>query len=85
MLPPTALNKLRKDTLRWATRNDRRDMVPAIIHAMRFLDPGGRAQLGAALRSLTGARYGDSWFDWMLWLQTHPEAAPFAGFDAFLK
>ena len=57
------------------------DMVAPLIQALRFVD-GDQAIL-FALEELTGENAGDSWDDWMLWQQAHPEIEPFAGFDAF--
>lgn len=52
----------------------------ALVQAMRF-HRSLRPALGIALSSITGVDHGDSWFDWMQWLQTQPDLQPFDGFD----
>ena len=52
----------------------------ALVQAMRF-HRDLRPALGIALLSLTGVDHGDSWFDWMTWLQSQDGLTPFDGFD----
>ncbi|WP_120498541.1 DUF3179 domain-containing protein [Kiloniella sp. EL199] len=56
------------------------DVVPALIQALRF-QPNS-TQLRSTLVSLTG-QPDQSWGDWMLWQEEHPEIKPFDGFDVF--
>lgn len=74
----------RAAVLKWSVENRRLDMAATLIHAMRFMDPDGRRQVGYTLRRLTGEKHGASWFDWMVWLETHPEVQTFAEFDRYL-
>jgi hypothetical protein len=60
------------------------DAAAALILALRFMPD--QTRLDAALARLTGAPAGGAdawaiWTKWMLWQETHPEVAPFAGFD----
>ncbi|KKJ76091.1 hypothetical protein WH95_15145 [Kiloniella litopenaei] len=56
------------------------DVVPALIQALRFQPDSAR--LRSTLVSLTG-QPDQSWGDWMLWQEEHPEVKPFDGFDIF--
>ncbi|MDJ0943636.1 MAG: DUF3179 domain-containing protein [Kiloniellales bacterium] len=51
-----------------------RDIAPALILALRYAGTA-KAEIAATLRALTGHE-AESWFDWMLWQQAHPEVAP---------
>ena len=57
------------------------DVVPALIQALRFVGDG--SDINATLRALTGANGIDTWHDWILWQEAHPEIEAFGGFDAF--
>jgi len=52
----------------------------ALVQALRF-HRSMRPALGSALEALTGESYGESWFDWMQWLQRQQGLTPFAGYD----
>ncbi len=67
--------------LKKLTDRGKLDAVPALIQALRFV--GSHQDINAALVNLVGQQHGPSWFDWMLWLEGHPEIKPFDGFDAF--
>ena len=58
------------------------DVAPALITALRFVR-GNKDAIAATLLALTGADHGESWHDWMLWQEAHPEITPFDGFDGF--
>ena len=58
-----------------------KDVVPALIQALRFVPDDG--SLRRALSALTGAYLEGDWHQWMLWQQAHPEIKPFEGFDGF--
>ena len=60
---------------------DNPDVVPALIQALRFVGDG--SDINATLRALTGANGIDTWHDWILWQEAHPEIEAFGGFDAF--
>ena len=57
------------------------DVVPGLIQVLRFVDDDG--WLDRTLAALTGEEPGQSWQEWLLWQQAHPEIRPFEGFDAF--
>lgn len=59
----------------------RKDMIPALIQARRFLTtvPG----VEEALIELTGHEGADSWHEWMLWQEANPQIMPFEGFEIF--
>ena len=57
------------------------DVVPALIQALRFVPEDD--EINAALHALTGAEGIETWHEWILWQEGHPEIEPFDGFDAF--
>lgn len=66
--------------LDWFAARGNPDAVAAILTAMRYgrFDP---LKLNATLETLTGQSAPgdgsrDAWFNWMLWLQAHPEVVP---------
>ncbi|MDH3737996.1 MAG: DUF3179 domain-containing protein [Alphaproteobacteria bacterium] len=58
------------------------DVVPALIQSLRFMrqDPWTIAN---ALQALTGEEIGNSWHEWILWQEDHPELKPFEGFAEY--
>ncbi len=70
----------RDETLAIFEQRGKTDVVPALIQALRF-QPNS-TQLRSTLVSLTG-QPDQSWGDWMLWQEEHPEVKPFDGFDVF--
>ncbi|MGK2872057.1 MAG: hypothetical protein ACSLFL_07360, partial [Alphaproteobacteria bacterium] len=58
----------------------RADAAPILILAMR-LTSGDAAALSKGLKKLTGADPGDSWGDWFLWQEAHPETGVLPGFS----
>ena len=58
------------------------DVVPALIQSLRFMrqDPWTIAN---ALQVLTGEEIGNSWHEWILWQEDHPEIKPFDGFAEY--
>ncbi|MEQ9689115.1 MAG: DUF3179 domain-containing protein [Bauldia litoralis] len=50
----------------------------ALILAMRFVRDD---RFPEVLRDITGETAPQSWSDWMLWQEAHPEIEPFEGFD----
>ncbi|MEQ9517911.1 MAG: DUF3179 domain-containing protein [Parvibaculum sp.] len=59
------------------------EAIPALIRSLRY-NPDEREKTVAALIDLAGTDAGDTWHDWMLWQQAHPEITPFEGHDAFV-
>ena len=72
---------VRKWVLTMLEQRGEQDVVPALIQALRFT--GDDREINTVLQALTGARGIDTWHDWILWQEAHPEIEPFAGFDAF--
>ncbi|MGQ0659127.1 MAG: DUF3179 domain-containing (seleno)protein, partial [Chromatiales bacterium] len=73
---------IRRQALQWMRERNKADVVPALIHALRYVgDKDG--EITTLLHTLTGADHGADWFKWMLWQQAHPEIKPFAEFDQF--
>ena len=65
-------NKLRRQTLDWAVKRGKLDMVAPLITALRYLEAQQRGPVARTLRKLTGKRFGDRWFDWICLLYTSP-------------
>ncbi|MBI3707279.1 MAG: DUF3179 domain-containing protein [Proteobacteria bacterium] len=57
--------------------------IAPLVHLMRW-SPDDREAVVAALERLAGENIGQEWFNWMLWLQKHPEIEPYDGFGNFL-
>lgn len=54
--------------------------IPALILALRYAtEPEWRETLDQTLAELAGTPPKGRWFEWMLWLQAHPEIMPFDG------
>jgi Protein of unknown function (DUF3179) len=51
------------------------DLAAGLILGMRFTD-SGEAEVTPVLRRITGKTDASTWFDWMLWQETHPEIIP---------
>ena len=73
--------RLRKLALAALEKRGNLDVVPGLIQALRFVPAG--TDILASLQALTGAEDVNTWHDWILWQEAHPEIEPFAGFDAF--
>ena len=59
--------------------------VAPLIQLLYWLQPELHPPIAAALAQLTRTDHGESWFDWMVWQQDHPEFVPYAGFTALLS
>ncbi len=60
------------------------DMAAALITSMRFSSaPAGLVV--ETLEAITGAKPGNSWFDWMLWQEAHPQIRPHPSFINFKR
>ena len=68
------------DAIDYFIKRKNPDGAFALVQAMRF-HRNLRPALGIALSSITGADHGDSWFEWMTWLQQQDDLTPFEGFD----
>lgn len=73
----------RQAAIQWLLQNGDRGSVAVLIQLLRWL-PDEEGPLVARLETLTGARAGSRWFDWMVWQQGHPEVAPYPGYTGFL-
>ena len=72
---------VRDSALAALTERGEADVVPALIQALRFLPEDD--EINAALHALTGAQGLESWHEWILWQEGHPEIEAFDGFDGF--
>ncbi|MEO3413695.1 DUF3179 domain-containing protein [Roseovarius sp. CAU 1744] len=63
------------DALNAIRNRNRPDLAAGLIMAMRFsqLPP---TYFSETLTAITGAKAGDSWFDWMLWQEANPQIVP---------
>jgi hypothetical protein len=73
----------RRAAIQWLLQNGDRGSVAVLIQLLRWL-PDEEGAVVARLETLTGARAGPRWFDWMIWQQGHPEVAPNPGYTGFL-
>jgi uncharacterized protein DUF3179 len=58
------------------------DMAAGLIQALKFANSAGAAPIVDVLTELTGADAGQTWFDWMLWQEQHPEIVPHPSFTS---
>ena len=77
----TGSEEMRKNALRWMRERNETDVVPALIFALRHI-PVNRDDILKTLNHLTKASLDDDWFDWMVWLQQHPEIEVFENYVA---
>lgn len=63
---------------------DNPDMVAGLIAAMRFTN-GPAVDIVSVLSALTGEQDAKTWFDWMLWQESHPEVVPHPTFIDFKR
>ncbi|MEM7291426.1 MAG: hypothetical protein AAF412_13815, partial [Pseudomonadota bacterium] len=67
------------DAISYFRERDNKDSVGILLLAMRFASL--TAEVGDALKEITGEDHGTDWDKWMLWQERNPDAKPFAGFD----
>ena len=72
-----------RQAIDWLVQHGDRSSVAVLIQLLRWL-PEYRDVLVARLESLTGARVGPHWFDWMVWQQDHPDFSRYPGYAGFL-
>ncbi|MCG8511498.1 MAG: DUF3179 domain-containing protein, partial [Rhodospirillales bacterium] len=70
-------------SMEWLVERGNTDIIPTLILAMRY-NRGAAKRLSDQLKELTGHTEADTWFDWMLWQEAHPEIKPHPSF-ALLK
>jgi hypothetical protein len=58
--------------------------VAPLIQLLYWLDADLHPPVAEALAAITGADFGLSWFDWMVWQERHPEMHPYALFPGLL-
>ena len=73
----------RRDGLQWLLRNGDAGAVAVLIQLLRWL-PDQEGRIVTRLETITGARPGRRWFEWMVWQQAHPEIRPYPGYTGFL-
>jgi Protein of unknown function (DUF3179) len=72
-----------EEALGWLAEHADKRAVASLVHLMRW-QPDDAATIRSTLRKITGANAGEKWFDWMVWLQEHPDYPPYDGFGNFL-
>lgn len=60
------------------------DMAAALIQSMRFSSAPTK-MIVDALEAVTGETNKESWFDWMLWQEAHPQVKPHPSFVNFKR
>lgn len=60
------------------------DMAASLITSMRFSN-GPSAEIAKVLSLITGETGIETWFDWMLWQERHPDVMPHASFIDFKR
>ncbi|MDZ4789987.1 MAG: DUF3179 domain-containing protein [Hyphomicrobiales bacterium] len=70
----------RKAAIDFLVKRGKADAAPTLIMALRFSRED--ADLVAALETLTGAKLGRDWSDWMLWQEANPQSGVMPGFAA---
>ena len=64
--------------LAWLVEHADKRTVASLVHLTRW-QPDDLPTLRKILQRITGADVGDKWFDWMVWLQEHPDDTPYEG------
>src|SRR5215472_13653414 len=62
-------------SLAWLTEHADKRAVASLVHLMRW-QPEDVPTLRKILQRITGDDVGPKWFDWMVWLQEHPDYTP---------
>jgi hypothetical protein len=73
-----------EEALGWLAEHADKRTTASLVHLMRW-QPDDAAKIRSILQKITGANAGDKWFDWMIWLQEHPDYPPYDGFGNFLS
>lgn len=68
------------DALEIMRQRDNPDMAAGLIQALKFANSAGAAPIVEVLTEITGEDAGQTWFDWMVWQEQHPEIVPHATF-----
>lgn len=72
----------RDRALRFLVKRNKKDVIPALITALRVL-PDSDGQLLAALQRLAGVEIPRDWMAWMEWLEEQAEIRPYREFASF--
>jgi hypothetical protein len=73
----------RQPAIDFFLKRGKSDAAPVFVDALRF-ERGQRArEIVDALERLTGARSGQTWNEWMVWQEMHPETGVIPGYGAF--
>jgi hypothetical protein len=73
-----------EEALGWLAEHADKRAVASLVHLIRW-QPDDVPTLRKTLQKITSADVGDKWFDWMVWLQEHPDYPPYDGFANFLS
>ena len=68
--------------MRFLVKRNKKDVIPALITALRVL-PDSDGRLLDALQRLAGAKIPRDWTAWMEWLEAHTEVRPYREFVSF--
>ena len=72
----------RDRALRFLVKRNKKDVIPALITALRVL-PDADGRLLDALQRLAGVEIPRDWNAWMEWLEEHTEIRPYRDFVSF--
>ncbi|MBI4275576.1 MAG: DUF3179 domain-containing protein [Rhizobiales bacterium] len=73
----------RRAAIEFFVARGKADAAPALIEALRFSPRRHEASFLTALETITKAKPGRSWHDWMIWQERNAAIGVFPGFDAF--
>ena len=73
-------SQTRREALDWIRQRGKLDVMPLLVRLLRFADQD-RGSIVDTMEALTGEKHADDWFEWMRWLQAHPDVEPFEGFE----
>ena len=74
----------RKAALATITARGMPDLAAGLILGMRFTE-NGEAEVSPVLRAITGNSSARTWFDWMLWQESHPEVVPHPSYAMLMR
>ncbi len=60
------------------------DMAAGLISSLRYTQ-GSRSAITEVLAAITGEADAETWYDWMLWQERHPEVVPHPSYAEFKR
>ena len=67
----------------WMLQRGKTDVVPALIRSLRYFPEDSRQTLHV-LKELTQQELGPRWFDWFVWMESHP-TEPFEKNEIYIE